>query len=161
MAKINIYIPDELKARMDRAGERNWSAAAQRAFELECHLVEVLMDTDDSVVARLRASKAKEGEREQADGREAGQEWARTAAEWRELGRVATYVHWGVTQEEDYPTTLVQLIMGVGDRREIDAGDERDLWRQLHDREEEPDPAWVEGFVEGAAEVWNEVADKV
>ncbi len=34
MARMTIYIPDDLKARMDEAGENtNWSEIAQKAFE--------------------------------------------------------------------------------------------------------------------------------
>jgi hypothetical protein len=33
MASVNLYVPDDLKAQMDEAGEAiNWSAVAQRAF---------------------------------------------------------------------------------------------------------------------------------
>jgi transcription elongation factor Elf1 len=107
------------------------------------------------------ASKARAEEELKLAGRKAGQGWARTAAEWDELKRVATYERWGETREEDYPTTLVCLIMDVPDRRAVDRSDERDLWEQLHDHEVEPDPAWIEGFVDGVTEVWGEVADKV
>lgn len=161
MARIGIYIPDELKARMDQVEHVNWSATAQRAFEVEVNLKEVLMSTEDSVVARLRASKVKEDEAEQVAGRKIGQKWARDWAEYGELKRVATYQHWDETPEEVYPSQLLCLIFAVDDRREIDTSDERELWQLLLDREVEPEPAWVEGFVEGVGEVWDEVGDKI
>jgi hypothetical protein len=161
--RMNIWVPDELKARMDEVQHVNWSAIAQRAFEIEVNVArwKMVENEEERVVERLRASKLREDEAEQIAGREAGQEWAQATAEYGELRRVANYEHWGVTRDEDYPSTLASLILNVDDWREIDASDVRDLWQQLRDREDEPDAAWVEGFVEGATEVWDEVADKV
>jgi hypothetical protein len=159
MAQINIYVPDELKARMDRAGSVNWSAAAQRAFDIECHLTEVMMTTEDSVVARLRASKVQEDEELKAEGRETGQRWAREHASFRVLKGVSE-ISWDGLPVEAYGDHLAQLILG--DEYPTAVGE---LWNELRggydDNEEEPDPAWIEGFVEGAAEVWNEVANKI
>jgi hypothetical protein len=163
MAKVTIYVPDELKARMEAAEHLNWSAAAQRAFEVELNLArwKMVENEEEKVIERLRASKAREDETDRNYGRRCGQKWARNAAEYGELKRVATFQHWNETPEEDCAGTLVRLIMGVDDIREIDRSDKRDLWQQLHDGENEPDPAWIDGFVEGATEVWDEVADKV
>jgi hypothetical protein len=162
MAKrINIYVPDELKGRMDRVGDRNWSAAAQRAFEIECQLKEIMMGTEDSVVARLRASKAKEDEADLEFGRKAGQEWARTAAEYGELRRVAECDYWDQLNEDQRADTLACLILDANDARDLDQHSVRELWDHLHDRTDAPDPAWIEGFVAGAAEIWDEVADKI
>jgi muconolactone delta-isomerase len=161
MAHINIYIPDELKARMDKAGNRGWSAIAQRAFEDACNLVEVLMDTEDSVVARLRASKAEEDEELKAEGREAGRTWAREEADFRALKRVAIYEVWDTVQEEDLPDMLAALILKVKDLRDLDRHDARDLWEGLLGTGQTPDPAWIDGFVEGATEIWDKVANKI
>lgn len=41
MARVTVYVPDELKARMVAAGDLvNWSAEAQRAFEVVTSRVE-------------------------------------------------------------------------------------------------------------------------
>ena len=104
MARVSIYVTDELKARMDKAGDLNWSAAAQRAFEIELSLArwKMVENEEAMVIERLRASKHREDEADRNAGREAGQEWARTAAEYGELKRVATYRHWDETPMEDY-----------------------------------------------------------
>jgi hypothetical protein len=47
---------------------------------------------------------------------------------------------------------LACLIHDVDDWREVDSSDERNLWQLLHDREDAPEPAWIEGFIDGAIE---------
>jgi hypothetical protein len=156
MPKVNIYVPDELKARMDRAGERNWSAAAQRAFEVECNLAEVMMTTEDTVVARLRTSKTKEDEAERVSGRMGGQTWARDWAEYGALQRVATD---GDAVEDT--ETLACMLFDVDDPRDLIWDDVNELWERLRGRRGEPPTSWIKGFVGGATEVWDEVADKI
>jgi hypothetical protein len=157
MAKMNIYIPDELRARMDQAGDRNWSAMAQRAFELECHLVEVLMDTEDSVIQRLRASKAKEDDARREYGQRAGRQWAREGAEYSELRRVANVDSAEIHGSENAASNLAYLILD-GDTSAVA---ERDLWEALWGATDTPPNAWVEGFTEGVWEVWEEVGEKI
>ncbi len=48
MPRVSIYVPGEMKARMDEAGDRaNWSGIAQRAFETELHHLEAVKDQVD------------------------------------------------------------------------------------------------------------------
>jgi hypothetical protein len=155
MAKINIYVPDELEARMDRAGKRNWSAAAQRAFELECHLVEVLMDTEDSTIARLRASKAEWEATTEAAGRKAGQAWARDDADYDQLKRLATF-DVDALNDDDRADRLGALL-DCSEPGQWSA----EVWENLTGSQEQPEWPWINGFIEGATEVWDEVADKV
>jgi hypothetical protein len=163
MARVSIYVPDELKARMDRAGELNWSAAAQRAFEIELNQArwKMIENEEDRVIERLRASKAQEDQADRNAGHMFGEKWARSLAAYGELKRVATYEHWDETSEEDYPVQLACLIFDVPGPRDLDAADVRDLWERVWDRASEPPGAWIDGFITGATEVWNEVADKV
>jgi hypothetical protein len=144
--KVTVYVPEALKARMDGAGELNWSALAQRAFEAELNLQEWKMEPDmvEKAVARLRASKAEGDAKLEAEGRAAGQDWARRMASFRDLKAVAEY-DWPV----DADATRMNLMEMVG-------GGEADP--------DEPgwfDDAWIEGFIAGATEVWEEVADKI
>ena len=37
----------------------------------------------------------------------------------------------------------------------------KDLWEALSGKQSEPVPMWVDGFVDGATAVWNEVAVKI
>ena len=85
MPKVNLYVPDDLKARMDDTGEAvNWSAVAQRAFREAISTHQVRKDRSDTehVVERLRASKERYEERQFAVGKEGGTQWAKTQAEF-------------------------------------------------------------------------------
>jgi hypothetical protein len=164
MARVSIYVPDEMKARMDEAGGLNWSAAAQRAFEIEINSQRWKMETDaiEKTAARLRASKAEEEEQLKTEGRTAGQEWARDDATFRALKAISE-LDWSVVPEDAYGYKLACLILDEkGPSYPAEAGE---LWDELRGGyptdESEPDAAWLEGFIEGAIEVWNEVADRV
>lgn len=56
MARMTVYIPDELKARMDEAGpDSNWSEIAQRAFEASIGKPEAKSDHDLAYWSRFPA----------------------------------------------------------------------------------------------------------
>src|SRR5258708_7816585 len=92
MPRVTLYVPDDLKARMDEAGEAiNWSAVAQRAFREAVALNSLRKEPTDmnEVVERLRASKERVQEADEETGKAAGAQWARETAEFDELKRVA------------------------------------------------------------------------
>ena len=92
MPKLNIYVPDEMKARMDAVEKSaNWSAVAQRAFDLELKHLEAVKEIKDmsDVIERLRTSKARTVAEKAEEGREAGVNWAKHEAEYEELKRIA------------------------------------------------------------------------
>ena len=175
MPKINIYVPDEMKARMDVAeATANWSAIAQRAFESELNHIERVKEVKSmgDVIERLQASKQKKAEGLQKEGRECGVDWAKHRAEYDELKRAS----------QIDTTTLYQ-----GHSDELDAGNRYEVakdiladseWDSLDQREADSAIAdlfgidddmledvvtteFIEGFLEGAADVWDEVADKI
>ena len=91
MPRVTIYVPDELKARMDRLEDRvNWSAAAQRAFEqaLEAERWRNMTDELDRAVARLKQSKQDFDDKEKTRGAKMGREWALNRASYEELERL-------------------------------------------------------------------------
>jgi hypothetical protein len=160
MARVSIYVPDELKTRMDAAGDLNWSAAAQRAFEFEINSQRWKMETDviEKTAARLRASKLEEEGQLKNEGREAGREWAQDDADYRALKTVAEY-EW--TDDPDlYGFTLCTLILDEEGPSHLEV---KEFWETLlgDPRGREPDAAWVDGFIDGAKEVWDEVAEKI
>jgi hypothetical protein len=62
MAKVTIYVPDELKAAMDKVEVHNpnWSGLAQEAFRRECERLAGLKKERgkmEAAVERLRQSK--------------------------------------------------------------------------------------------------------
>ena len=94
MPKVNLYVPDDLKARMDDTREAvNWSAVAQRAFREAISTHQIRKDRFDMehVVERLRASKERFEERQLAAGKDVGTKWAKTQAEFFELVAVASF----------------------------------------------------------------------
>jgi hypothetical protein len=160
MARVSIYVPDELKARMDAAGELNWSAAAQRAFEVEINLQRWKMETDviEKAAARLRAGREKYEAGRHAGGRATGRRWALEDADYTAVKALVGYSEDKAIIEA---STLSSLILGDEDPSHVEV---RDLWEQLLGddfRGAEPGLAWIEGFVEGAGEVWEAVADKI
>jgi hypothetical protein len=162
MARVNVYVTDDLKARMDRAGDLNWSTAAQRAFEIEIQAQEWKMVENriERTVERLRASKAQEDGELKAEGRKAGVEWANEDASFRVLRAVANF-EWGSAPPEFYGYHLACLILNQ--KSPSDPAGAGELWDELcgghmtEDSGSEPDPAWLEGFVDGAMTVWDEV----
>src|SRR5438046_2935773 len=94
MPRVTLYVPDDLKTRMDVAGEAvNWSAVAQRAFREAVATQFIRKDSTDmtSVVDRLRASKERIEVAAVASGRECGRTWAQETAEYDELNRIAEW----------------------------------------------------------------------
>lgn len=59
MARINLSIPDDLRARMDPLEKRfNWSEVAAAAFEREIAKATFDEENMDLVIERLKASKS-------------------------------------------------------------------------------------------------------
>jgi hypothetical protein len=91
MARLSIYVTDELKARMDGVGDDvNWSEvvrpAIQRAIAIHQQRRSPSMNT---AIERLRASK-QEAVREDTDqGAADGRDWAENEAEYRDLVRLS------------------------------------------------------------------------
>ena len=87
MARVSIYVPDELKARMDQAGDAiNWSEIARPAFQAALAAYEHRKgQTMSTAVERLRASKQEYEQEESTSGEDAGRAWAKDDAEYGEL----------------------------------------------------------------------------
>jgi hypothetical protein len=153
MARVTVYVPDDLKARMDEAGKDvNWSALAQRAF-IEAALTQAVRKDQsnmDKVVERLRASKERVQEADFEAGKTAGAQWAKQSAEYDELERLWKYAEDNQPEDE---ATLRRLIDPDENR------DWRDFWELLG--RENPSENYVIGFAEGAVEVFDEVAYKL
>ncbi len=164
MPRVNVYVPDEMKARMDAAGEAaNWSAAAQRAFESELRHIETVKEiaSMDDVIARLRASKENYQAEEGQGGKANGMHWARQRAGYRELlamSKVDSAVIWDMGQGDDAATWLYGQVF---------SDDEASFENVAIFLGIEPEHLsgvsveFVDAFIEGASDVWNEVADKI
>lgn len=108
------------------------------------------------VVERLRKSKERFSNEEKVNGHAAGRNWATVRADYEELQRVAAWdASGGYIESPDYQVLLV--IAGDKDRAHADY---RDFW-ESESGSATPSTDFVWAFVEGAEEVFNEVADKL
>jgi hypothetical protein len=157
MPRVTVYVPDDLKARMDEVGEAvNWSDAAQRAFREAAAIATIRKDRSDmtSVVERLRASKERIEAAAHESGKDCGVTWAKQSAEYDELLRISKWEQ--DTLDACDLNTLTQLI---DPNDEMDRHDWEAFWEQRGDAN--LTDAFAAGFVVGAVEVFNEVADEV
>lgn len=181
MAKMTVYVPAALKARMDQAEGVNWSPLACRAFEAKLAELITAKGAKDmkEVIARLKASKAKTEDKAKLQGREAGKTWASNQAEAAELQRLEEWtegdfgVGWTwddhLMAERDPNAAfgdghhLAERISG-GTGENFGRRDGELFWANiLGDREADLsfDAAFLVGFVEGALEVWGQVKDQL
>jgi hypothetical protein len=139
---------------MDKVGEAiNWSAVAQRAF-LEAALAQAVKKEQpdmSSVVERLRASKERVEKRDRDYGHQQGRRWAEQEAEYDELKRVAE-IDTGKNEE----LTEGVLQMAIDPEDEFSRGDWTDFILRCG-LSQSPSEASIEGFIDGATEVFDAV----
>jgi hypothetical protein len=169
MARTTISIADDLKKRMDRVKEPvNWSAIASEAFELKLGDIarKKEVKTMDTVIERLRASKIRRASDMEREGREVGIEWAKCSAEYDQLERVAdanpNELFAGPDEPGAYAVSLAFVIGGL----ESDASHDEiwEAWDAIVTDVRDPrlnSEEFLRGFMEGAEEVFREVAGKV
>ncbi len=166
--RTTISVPSDLKTRMEEAGDSiNWSAVACRAFEQT--LAEITKRKEianmNEVVARLRASKRSlQSDRSKA-GFAQGKAWAENYAEAVELERLEKQIHaqehtsfdWNNAYSSGENFAFVIAPEDDGDREVAER-----FW-SVFDRGPElsGDPGFVNGFAEGAMEVWDRVKDEL
>jgi hypothetical protein len=156
MAKITIYLPDQLEEQVRAAGIP-LSPICQRALEQEVKKVEMSKTATrglKSVVRRLQSSKQDSNGPDYSLGKKAGVEWAREKASYRDLADLAEYAlnHNWSRLEVRVGSEMADAISDLGD----------DLLPDDHDEskgrviEVERNEA-LAGFVDGACQVWTEV----
>lgn len=173
--RTTISIPQDLKTRMDKAGEEvNWSAIAARAFEDKLGEIASRKErlTMADAIERLRASKRRGESASYQKGEKAGMEWAKDSADVKDLQaledtREQTGVHWDVYFENDDrsawgPGELLAFIMVPGDDRDRrDAGEWLESVLGEDSDELAMDGAFIRGFADGALAFWGEVKDQL
>ena len=158
MARVSIYVSDELKARMAEAGDAlNWSDIARPAFETALaaynHRKGQNMQT---AIERLRASKAQHEQARESDAKERGRAWAANKAEFAELERLSD-VDPGLYGNGI--NHIWRAIMAAVDPNENE--DDRDVAHSLFGDDEEHDEEWLISWVEGVQEFYAEVASQL
>jgi hypothetical protein len=151
MARTTISLPDELKARMEGV-EENWSAIAAQAFERRLRQLKLREETDmTSVINRLRASKMEYDETNEAAGMVDGRRWATKSASYGQLKRLARV-------EAQYENDDEAWLMP---KYAIDEDyDPKDFWESFAE-DAQISAGYVNGFMEGAQEVFLEVEDQL
>ena len=169
MPRIQLYIPDDLKARMDAVSDQvNWSPIARKAFEDELARIARRQEMSADlagVVERLRTSKLGAAKDATEEGFVAGRAWAKGVAQYAELERLVNFDFSAGTPHAH----AWQLVMHVLDLDET--------FTDLSARQEAYDTFWegdvgvptsdvandqfLDAFLEVARDIWNQVADKL
>ena len=149
MAKINLYVPDDLKVSMDRMGDSvNWSRIAQVAFSTAISAEEWKMQIDkiEAAVARLKATEVAALAQDELSGKTKGRKWAMERATLRNLIALTELFAY------NRPVTLLDL-------DKINLCPNSDEFSEYNIKR--PSDAFVSGFAEGAYDFYVEVQDKV
>jgi hypothetical protein len=110
------------------------------------------------IIARLRDSKEVGGARNFADGREAGEKWARETAKYRHLKRIAD-----APPDKGIADVATHLLNDnpntAPSSRVIHEFLHENIGEDYHDRRDSQELA--RGFVEGAKAVWDDVKNEI
>jgi hypothetical protein len=107
-------------------------------------------------IERLRASKARFETEQFQKGKAAGREWAKVEAEYCELRELATFD----LDDSDYEIERGTIERLIDPNDETDPGDWFRFWEAHYGRGGNPTECFLRGFIEGATEVYDTVADK-
>jgi hypothetical protein len=166
MARVSIYVQDDLKLRMDAAGEAiNWSELARPVFQaaLAAYEHRAKGGTMETAIERLRASKDKYIKKKTDHGRLVGSSWAENTAEYAQLEVIAGIDVDGLrTQSRE---TILETL-----KYALDPDDEGSDLNTLMEGCPVPDippdllnqpDAYLLGFIEGVQGFFNRVKEKI
>lgn len=151
MAKFNLTIPDELKARMDRFPKSNWSHVAREAFNNELIKLESTQEVESmaQAISRLKASREKTGAEVEKDGFRDGHIWAMKYAEYDHLKRLDKY--------NDELTSTTSLVLDYdGFMRAVTNSNNESVY-VFDERAPIENIDYLVGFFDGALSVYSEV----
>jgi hypothetical protein len=156
MARMSIYLPDDLKAKMDDVEAVNWSGIAQGAFESELRYHPKLTENRMSaLVERLRRSKEEFNGTAEEQGFNAGRHWAETRATYAELKSIAEKFDENTEDPDEFAfRSLPSILPGGWDENET-------FWEDIASPGVELSSPYMFGFARGAVSVWEEVSDEL
>ena len=145
MARISLYIPDELRMRMDAAGtEINWSEVARPSLTAAVAAFEHRKGKNVSTaIERLRASKRHFDQQEKILGYDRGRSWAENKAEYKELVQLQRRRK---EHPEETPEDALTNVVEPGSAQQITT------W---------PSDQYGYGFIEGALKFFSEVRPEI
>ena len=163
MARLAIYLPDELHQRLAE-WEENWSAVCREAIAAHVRKLELrkntMLSATERAKERLKISKQEFTDEALERGREIGATWAADDAEYWQLKALADS---GIDDCETIdalgpPGVVVPVI----DNDYIGRTSIENFWQNLGYDLNDPDlysaEFWL-GFVDGAVELFEEVGD--
>lgn len=166
MARVNLSLPDEMKAKMDSFPSINWSAVAQEAFKSAITIADMrqnnMNDQADIMTGleRLRADRSADEEWNRVHGEELGRSWALKTASFATLVKVAKL------EDQELPEDGFEAAAALYSMAEGDSSPSaRDIegWVIRQDLIDGNDVNYIvplsriEGFIAGAAEVYQQV----
>jgi hypothetical protein len=156
MATKNVYITDELKAEMDEL-ELNWSQIATKAFQTAIELERIMkMDVTAASKTRLRQSRDSATDKRHAEGVRKGKVWATERAEYDELDRVSNLASQDFDSADEATLALAKAWADTGPDDRLDLR-EVEHCLQLMFRSTSPTLPEIEGFLQGAAEIFDSI----
>jgi hypothetical protein len=164
--RTTISLPEDLKARMDAAAEPvNWSAEAAKCFERVLGEIASRKATKElsDVVSRLRATRIDEEDETKADGFRLGQQWAQHVATYRELDRATDIDRNEIWMGEPMaPWCRADLVAFQINPKEADSGSSAEFWERAGTSlDTANDEDFLDGFLDGAHDIWQRVADRL
>jgi len=154
MAKVTIYLPDDLHARV-KGADLAMSPICQQALadELDRRDRNMQATTElEQVAARLRDTQDDDYEKDNAHGREIGEAWAKHTATLKEFrafhdafGQLTSWV------DTDLPVTLAEALFGE-EQRESDQYPGQTYYQFTFD-------ALIEGAIEGVLDIYRQVSE--
>ncbi|MGH8904551.1 MAG: hypothetical protein ACRDYA_23430 [Egibacteraceae bacterium] len=114
MAKVTVYLPDDLASEVRQHETLNISEICQQGLRAEIRRRNAMANATsdiERVAARLQ-NHAIEDTSQKAQGYEAGSLWARERASWPELEQLARYVAHDLESFEPFepPTSLARML---------------------------------------------------
>ena len=167
MARQTIYIPENLKERMDAyKDEANWSAIACKAFAVEISNISQRSRGDDmqATIDRLRADKAIHESEMYQCGVRLGRSWAQLGVTYSQLERIAECEDSFETDEQSAYSPGEVFFFYIEPAEAGDRHAAQQFWENVLDPEQMHrlrNADFVDGFAESASQLFNEVYDKI
>ncbi len=154
MARVNVYLPDDLAQRVKERGIQV-SPVCQRALEKEVNVrsSDLMAEHDvERIITRLRDTQSEDDLREQEIGRSLGGQWAREVCTLKELETVA-----GNIEDEK----LFMREGGAALASHIWNADEMPEGADLSDAFSMVDYPRFDAALQGATDVYNALQDRL
>ena len=145
MATLNIYLPDELKAEMERMEGANWSQVCQQAirYELLSYHARRTMNVE-AIAERIRATAGAHSKKYQ-QGFNDGKSWAAQEANVDEMEAMLSIESYDKLRGSELGGRLFSFMSALE-------------WEKWHWGDVQPQSEkYLEGFVDGALKVFKEV----